>query len=255
MEDAPPKEKKTPEELTCPEWMMTMGDCMSLLLTFFVLLLTFSTTSKSRLMDVIGVMKGAFSFIKTEMVKESAYNDGSFDEADQRKVSNEGSSSLRLTPNSIMRYKTIITENLGEVGFKHPLEMAKLDQGFAIDIAAEDVFLEGTSKLSFKGNKLINEVGNLTKNITNEIRITSYMDKRAVSKRFNSDWKKAIEKNLTLARTLRDKFSVAESRFSVAVHVIKGSTSAQDFSKIRIMLVDKLDVNETSISEFLKEPN
>jgi len=29
----------------CPEWMMTFSDCMTLLLTFFVLLMTFSSTS------------------------------------------------------------------------------------------------------------------------------------------------------------------------------------------------------------------
>ena len=154
-----------------------------------------------------------------------------------------------------MRYKKIITENLNEVGFKHPLELKKLDQGFAIEVAAEDIFLEGSSKLSFKGTKLVNEIGNISNNISNEKRISSYMDKTAVSRRFNEDWKKTVEKNLTLARTLRDKFDINESRFSTAVHVIKGSTSSQNFSKIRIMLVEKLDTNQMPISEFLNEAN
>ena len=37
IEEEEPREKTGPQEDTCPEWMMTMGDCMSLLLTFFVL--------------------------------------------------------------------------------------------------------------------------------------------------------------------------------------------------------------------------
>ena len=64
--------KSAPEELTCPQWMMTMGDCMSLLLTFFVLLLTFSTTSKSRLMDVIGVIKETIDI--RDYYKEKIHN-------------------------------------------------------------------------------------------------------------------------------------------------------------------------------------
>ena len=59
MDEEPKKEKKKPEELTCPEWMMTMGDCMSLLLCFFVLLLTFSTQEDAKLMNVLGVLQGA----------------------------------------------------------------------------------------------------------------------------------------------------------------------------------------------------
>ena len=40
------KEKKPPpqdEEQGAPEWMVTFSDCMTLLLTFFVLLLSFSS--------------------------------------------------------------------------------------------------------------------------------------------------------------------------------------------------------------------
>lgn len=48
------KERKKPEEITCPEWMMIMGDAMSLLLTFFVLLLTFSSMNDANLMNVMG---------------------------------------------------------------------------------------------------------------------------------------------------------------------------------------------------------
>jgi chemotaxis protein MotB len=257
MEEPPPKEKKVPEELTCPEWMMTMGDCMSLLLTFFVLLLTFSTTSKSKLMDVIGVMKGAFSFVKAEMVKdETAYNEGSFEDGEDRKVYNrDGSSNMRLNTSSILRLKKVMEENLDEVGFKYPLEIKKLDQGFAIDVAVEDIFLAGTTKLSFKGKKVVNEVGNIAKSLLTEIRITSFMNKRAVSKRFNNDWKEGVERNMALARILRDEFDIRESRFSTAINILKGSTTAENVNKVKIMFVEKLNVNEMSIGEFLNGSN
>ena len=41
-----PREKKQPEpeqQAGAPEWMVTFSDCMTLLLTFFVLLLSFSS--------------------------------------------------------------------------------------------------------------------------------------------------------------------------------------------------------------------
>ncbi len=69
-EEPPPKRKKA--ELTCPEWMMTMRDAMSLLLCFFVLLLTISTMEEAKLMDVSGVLQGANAPADFESYKDTS---------------------------------------------------------------------------------------------------------------------------------------------------------------------------------------
>lgn len=256
MDDLPEaKEKKEPEELTCPEWMMTMGDCMSLLLTFFVLLLTFSTTSKSKLMDVVGVMKGAFSIMKVEMVKdESAYNEFDFKDNEERRISNvEGASSLRLTSNAIQRKFKILEATIAEIGFKYPLSLSKLDEGIAIEIPADEIFVEGTSTLTFNGKKVIQEISNIAFNITNEIRIISNLDKMQMSGvTVNQEWLKANERNMKIVRMLVDDFSVNESRFSIGVKVKDQSTDKHKFSKITIVFVENLQVKEVGIEELLK---
>ena len=66
-EEPPPKRKKA--ELTCPEWMMTMGDAMSLLLCFFVLLLTME---EAKLMNVSGVLQGANAPADFESYKDTS---------------------------------------------------------------------------------------------------------------------------------------------------------------------------------------
>ena len=56
-----PREKKQPEveqEAGAPEWMVTFSDCMTLLLTFFVLLLSFSSFSDQ---DDFRKMNSAFA--------------------------------------------------------------------------------------------------------------------------------------------------------------------------------------------------
>lgn len=52
------------EEGGAPEWVVTFGDLMSLLLCFFVLLLSFSETSKAKYKQVAGSMKEAFGIQK-----------------------------------------------------------------------------------------------------------------------------------------------------------------------------------------------
>ena len=46
--------KKPP--IGCPGWMMTFGDCMSLLVTFFVMMIAFSSMEEERLAAMIGVL-------------------------------------------------------------------------------------------------------------------------------------------------------------------------------------------------------
>lgn len=257
MDDLPEQEEKSgPEELTCPEWMMTMGDCMSLLLTFFVLLLTFSTTSKSKLMDVVGVMKGAFSIMKVEMVKdESAYNETEFNDNEERRVANtDDSSSLRLTSNAIQRKFRILENTIAEIGFKNPLTLTKLDDGVSIQVPADEFFIKGTNTLTFEGKKILQEIANIAGNIRNEVRIISNLDKIHMSGRMVSpSWLNAYDRNYKLVRMLVDDFNLNESRFSIGVNAIEASTKADGFSKISIILVENLTVKQVGIEQLLKD--
>lgn len=256
MEEIPESEEKSgPEELTCPEWMMTMGDCMSLLLTFFVLLLTFTTTSKSKLMDVVGVMKGAFSIMKVEIVTdESAYNETNFRDGQDRRISNSDTqSSLRLSSNAIQRKFKILQATIAEIGFKNPLSLSKLDDGVAIEVPAEEIFVEGTNTLTFNGKKLIQEISNIASNIPNEIRIVSNLDQTKMSgKMVSKDWLKAYNRNSKIVRMLVEDFEIKESRFSIGVNVKEMSTNSNEFSKISIIFVENLKVKQVGIQELLK---
>jgi chemotaxis protein MotB len=49
-----------------PSWLTTFGDLMALLLTFFVLLLSFSTTSQEDFQNAIGALQGALGVLDGE---------------------------------------------------------------------------------------------------------------------------------------------------------------------------------------------
>jgi chemotaxis protein MotB len=57
-----PKEEKP----KTPEWITTFADMISLLLTFFILLLTFATPSMQKLWELQGSIDGAFGFIRSD---------------------------------------------------------------------------------------------------------------------------------------------------------------------------------------------
>jgi chemotaxis protein MotB len=261
MDEEEVEKKEPPAELTCPEWMMTMGDCMSLLLTFFVLLLTFSTTSQSRLMDVIGVMKGAFSFIETTNLinkEETAYNDNASDEDNPDSVKHpKDASSIRLSSNSIQKKFKDLSESLSDVGFKYPLEVKKLAQGYSIEVSIDDIFVGETTVLTANGQKLVSEVANVSFNINNEIRIMSYLNPEYMKgSKLGNAWVTSLERNHKLADVLNDKFNIKKSRFSIGTSVMSDadlSKNSKNYSIFKIIFMEKLDIKSVSISELLKD--
>ena len=54
-----------------PAWLTTFGDLMALLLTFFVLLLSFSTTSEADFQEAIGALQGALGVLDGEPILTS----------------------------------------------------------------------------------------------------------------------------------------------------------------------------------------
>ena len=59
-----PRSKKGEGEQGAPMWIVTFSDLMSLLLTFFVLLLSFSTISEEKFNQALMSLQGAFGVLK-----------------------------------------------------------------------------------------------------------------------------------------------------------------------------------------------
>ena len=64
------KKKFEDEAPGTPEWLVTFTDLMSLLLTFFVLLLTFSTPRIEKLFDLRGSIEAAFGIVFDDRAKQ-----------------------------------------------------------------------------------------------------------------------------------------------------------------------------------------
>jgi chemotaxis protein MotB len=59
-----------------PPWMVTFADLMSLLVTFFVLIISFSVPDKDKLKIVAGSMRDAFGFQREVVVTGMVEIDG-----------------------------------------------------------------------------------------------------------------------------------------------------------------------------------
>ncbi|OVE76282.1 hypothetical protein BVX97_01565 [bacterium E08(2017)] len=157
-------------------WMMTFGDCMSLLVTFFVMLITFTNVEKDNLLEVLGGMKGALglvpseAFMQRQMERPDVTRIGGSSDAPQWLSYEELSV---IIPDAKMVAKRFGRPKVGAVE-RHVL-VRMVDEGMAFVISADFLFEEGTGKLLEKNNEMLRQIGNYTREFENEIRITQVL--------------------------------------------------------------------------------
>jgi len=259
----------------CLDWMMTMGDCMSLLLTFFVLLLTFSTPEESRLMDVIGGIQGALSITpprtptsSVSMFKESEQDpdseggkvtDGAKDEI---AVDKQRAVPVDLRSLSVLNKYDTFREKILELGFKNIVSTIQLAEGIMVKVPVNALFRPQSDKrvprarplIEGFANLIISTIGKPNRNkgleskIGNEVRITCcfHQIKHKKSRtRFSTEWSLARKRAEVLGQIFIKEYNVKIFRVSYSMKVIP----EDEEERMEFMLVEKLGTSKVSLTD------
>ena len=139
------------EEVVCaagaPDWVVTFGDMMSLLLTFFILLLSFATMDVLRFKELAGTIKQGFGI----KVKEQEIIIPKAEDLVQRKAKVEYNARriLQMTMRRRFQPKSRV-EREATVN----VQVFQTYRGVVVLFPAEDVFVPGTDRIrpDAKGN-------------------------------------------------------------------------------------------------------
>ena len=164
-EDALPKEEV---EEGVPQWVVTFGDLMSLLLCFFVLLLSFSEMDRRKYKMVSGSMKQAFGIQREKPVFESPRG--------QKLIAKEFDQAVVLTKieESI---KPIIDKVKSEYEeLKDAVELEIGEDTVTIRMMGETTFDTGKAELHPAFNPLLKKIGAVLSQTEGEIIIAGHTD-------------------------------------------------------------------------------
>ncbi|MCK9453645.1 flagellar motor protein MotB [Sulfurimonas sp.] len=133
------RKKKCPDCEKClPLWLAAFGDLMSLLLCFFVLLLSMSSMDAKKISEAIGSLSGAMSVleggIKTEVSKRRIQESTPIEAADETSEQ----------VNRIMQALTEVNEMIAE-GDGPAVSLEEAQDGFVIELPASLLFKSGSS--------------------------------------------------------------------------------------------------------------
>ena len=207
-----------------PGWMVTYGDLMSLLLTFFVLIVSFSSIQHVKFQKALGSLKAALGVLPKE---ESVIF--------QREVIMP-----QLADKSRKRIKRIARELqriIEAKGLGNNVRLELTAKGILIRIASPVLFDLGKATIKPNAYPILDKVVEMTRVWPNKIRIEGHTDDLPIHTReFPSNWELSTARALSVLRYFLSK-GVEPKRLAAVgygeYHPLVPNTSAENRAKNR----------------------
>lgn len=150
-------------------WLTTYSDMVTLLLTFFVLLFTFSTIDVMKFQKLILSFRGAIGVIDggRSIQEDDAVFSG-------QTMVDAGESRVQTT--DIMKVAERIQETIREQGLEHEVTVAVNERGVVVSIAEGVLFRTGAYELRPDGVDVIASIGNILQEIENQVSVEGHTD-------------------------------------------------------------------------------
>ncbi|MCK5708805.1 MAG: OmpA family protein [Candidatus Aureabacteria bacterium] len=224
-----PKKKCPPCKKGAPGWMMTYGDLMSLLLTFFVLIVSFSSIQEVEFARAMGSLKGALGTLNLPKSRLSLIN-----RSRPKPLSHffrfirKGDISARREQKmhyDVKEYKKRVelvdvveelTSYAQKIGISDKVTVDFTEIGFMITMPSEFLFDRGDAKLQISSHKLLRKIAVLLKRIEYGIQVEGHTDDLSISNpTFASNWELSASRAVSVVKFLISK-GIQPERLSAA---------------------------------------
>ena len=183
-----------------PNWLAAFGDLMSLLLCFFVLLLSMSSMDAKKISEAIGSLAGAMSVLeggtKTEISKQRIL--------ESTPIENRSESSEQVN-----RIKQAIAEmdEMLEKGKGPAVSLSESEQGFVLRLPASLLFKPGESKIENEDALLfLKRIALLIHELPNELEVSvrGHTDDSVLGKNsiYQDNWGLSSERAISVLKEL-----------------------------------------------------
>lgn len=208
-----------------PAWMVTYGDLMSLLLTFFVLILSFSSIELRKFQMALGSLKGALGVLPREQSVMVQWDPVVPQLSDfQRK-----------------RIQKVISE------LRRMVKQSKIDKQVILNatqngiiIRIDSPILFGLGKASIKPGAfpILDKIAEIARETPNSIRIEGHTDNLPIhNSQFPSNWELSAARALSVLRYFLNQGNIAPERLAAVgygeYHPLVPNTTPENRAKNR----------------------
>ncbi|MBW2554589.1 MAG: OmpA family protein [Deltaproteobacteria bacterium] len=229
------KRKSKEEEADVMKWMVTFSDLITLLLTFFVLLLTMCSLEAGKVQqfqaactDAMGVLlEGKFSEVQERIISSS----------------NKHIDEQALKMENILRQFSGIKTMLISKDKGGRLKFKELERGLSIIIRDDLLFSSGKSEINPEGISVLRDIGSKFENFEGRVIVEGHTDNVSIStEKFPSNWELSISRAVNIVRFLAEEVGVKLIKMSAVGYadtkpVISNDTSEKKKKNRRVEII------------------
>lgn len=210
------------EDHVCPEgapaWLATMGDLMSNLLVFFVLMLSFANTDKKIFLETMESIQTAFGVLDTNSA-QSFSSDSMIDWNETPSAPCEVSRMDQSSQAPSMDQK--IMQQVQQVIAKNNLSRVVVadatERGVIVRVKGSVLFKPASDQLLPISFVFLDEIIRITQEFPYELSIEGHTDDSDIdSSRFPSNWHLSTARSIAVLRYMMDAGKIDPSRVAVA---------------------------------------
>ena len=196
------RKKKKPDDINTNAWMDTYADTITLLLTFFILPYSFSTTDNERLQLIAAALKGEITGIPMKLENTP---DISLEDIEQ--------GIGEKSPYSILVDK--IQEIIDKNALTDSVKVREEDSGVVLQLSENVLFDLGKADLKPESIKVLDIISTLIPSISNEIMVQGHTDNIPISSgTYKSNWELSTARAITVLRYFIETKGFDPTRFS-----------------------------------------
>lgn len=186
-----------------PSWLTTYGDLMSLLLVFFVLLVSFSSIQESKFHEAAASLQNAFGIGSgPPSVLQLAEVATARNLARERQEATDSARELE--------------QSLLAAGLDREVDIAVTERGVAIRVNAPFLFGSGEAELRPESRALLDRLGGFLARFPHPVRVEGHTDAVPIrTARFGSNWELSAARAVAVARAFQAA-GLAPERLSAA---------------------------------------
>ena len=236
-EEGEEKEKAGGHGTGTPKWMVTFADLMALLLTLFVLLLTFSEMNVMKYKEIAGALKNAFGFAPQDRLASVIELEGSVilealtpPKPDTPKVvtalppppESADVTELKITRDlsreeAAAETQKALEKKLQKTPGGEEIELERDEEEVLIRFPSKIAFASGSADISRAFDAILTEVAPIIRDTPGSIKVSGHTDNVPLlgSPRFRSNWDLSAARAGSVVRWLVDHASVPSVRLTV----------------------------------------
>ncbi|MBI5374800.1 MAG: OmpA family protein [Candidatus Schekmanbacteria bacterium] len=220
-------------------WLLTYADLITLLLIFFIIMYSISTTNANRFIKFVKVVKNGFSVFPQS--DESIYYMKDF----TNRTPSEGDDIANYLTEEInfMKLKENLTKNLKKEMQSGEITLTNESRGLNLKITDLILFNLGQSELTEPAKKVLSKIAESIGKVSNKIIVEGHTDNIPIhSDLFPSNWELSTSRATNVVRYFIESCHITPNRFSASGYaqykpIVDNSTTLGNQKNRRVEII------------------